>query len=186
VADENPSRDPRFLNGAPPCSGTDRHGHGTNPGCDRDPRISTPIHLGDETIRLVHRYPHVVAWVAGHSHENQITPLRRTGGGYWEIKSPAVADWSTHHRLLDLMDNRDGTLSLFGTLLDFASPISHPRSGNASAFGARMLASMARTLTYNDPPAGPGRVGGHARRPKRRAPAPRPPARGRGERHEWQ
>jgi len=53
------------------------------------------------------------------------------------------------------MDNRDGTLLLFGTLLDFAAPISHPRSGNASAFGARTLASIARTLTYNDPQQGP-------------------------------
>src|SRR5829696_3609039 len=105
--------------------------------------------------------PHVMAWVAGHSHENKITPLRRTGGGYWEIKSPAVADWSTHHRLLDpppparLDGQPRRDLLLFGTLLDFAAPISHPRSGNASAFGARTLASIARTLTYNDPQQGP-------------------------------
>jgi len=157
VADENPSRDPRFLNGAPPCSGTDRHGHGTNPGCDRDPRISTPIHLGPDTVRLVHLYPNVVAWIAGHSHENKITPMSDgNGGGFWEVKSPAIADWTTHHRLLELMDNHDGTLSLFGTLLDFAAPLGAPAPGtSASVFDARTIAAVGRTLTYNDPQQGP-------------------------------
>ena len=142
---------------AGPCTGaTDRHGHDPNPGCDRDPRASTPIHLGDDTIALLHRFPHVVAYVAGHSHENQIKPLKDgRGGGFWEIKSPALADWTTHHRLLEAMDNRDGTLSLFGTLLDFGSPVRAPGPGNASAFSADTLASVGRTLTYNDPQQGP-------------------------------
>ena len=142
---------------AGPCSGpTDRHGHDVNPGCDRDPRASTPIHTGDDTIELVHRFPHVMAWVAGHSHENQITPLKdANGGGFWEIKSPAVADWTTHHRLLEIMDNGDDTLSLFGTLLDFGSPVRSPGPRDASAFSADTLASVGRTLTYNDPQQGP-------------------------------
>ncbi|CAA9505366.1 MAG: Alkaline phosphatase, partial [uncultured Solirubrobacterales bacterium] len=143
---------------SPPCSGArDEHGHDPNPGCDRDPRSSTPIRLGDDTIGLLHRFPNVVAYVAGHSHENAITPIKNgRGGGFWEIKSPAVADWTTHHRLLEVMDNRDGTLSLFGTLLDFDSPVRAPRSGtNASVFSANTLASVGRTLTYNDPQQGP-------------------------------
>jgi hypothetical protein len=143
---------------APPCTGPgDEHGHDTNPGCDRDPRPSTPIRLGDDVIELLQRYPHVVAYVAGHSHENEITPLRDDqGGGFWEIKSPAIADWTTHHRLLEAMDNRDGTLSLFATLLDFDSPVRAPARGtNASTFDASTLASVGRTLTYNDPQQGP-------------------------------
>ena len=104
----------------------DEHGHDANPGCSRDPRASTPIHLGDDTISLLHRF----AYVAGHSHENAIIPIKNSrGGGYWELKSPAVADWTTHHRLLEVMDNRDGTLSLFRTLLDFDSPVRAPGSG---------------------------------------------------------
>jgi hypothetical protein len=45
------------------------------------------------------------------------------------------------------MDNRDGTLSLFGTLLDTAAPVRAPSSGLSTA----KLASLARTLAYNDP-----------------------------------
>ena len=31
---------------APPCTAADTHGHDVNPGCDLDPRDSSPIHLG--------------------------------------------------------------------------------------------------------------------------------------------
>ena len=63
------------TSGAPPCTGPDSHGHDTNPGCDVDPRASTPIHLGADLTALLHRYPAAVAWVAGHSHVNDITPF---------------------------------------------------------------------------------------------------------------
>jgi hypothetical protein len=146
------------------CTGqNDEHGHDRNPGCDKDPRPSTPIRLGDDTINLLHRFPHVIAYVAGHSHDNSVTPIEDgSGGGFWEIRSPAIADWSTHHRLLELMDNRDGTLSLFGTLLDFDARVgAPPRGSNASVFDAGQLASVGRTLTYNDPHVGPdGSEGG--------------------------
>ena len=142
---------------AGPCTGpTDEHGHDSNPGCDRDPRASTPIRRGNDTIALLHRFPNVLAYVAGHSHENSIIPIKNgKGGGFWEIKSPAVADWTTHHRLVEVMDNRDGSLSLFGTLLDFDSPVRAPGPRNASAFSANTLASLGRTFTYNDPQQGP-------------------------------
>ena len=53
-----------------PCTGADSHGHDDNPGCDLDPRDSTPIHLGADMEELLPEYPHVIAWVAGHSHVN--------------------------------------------------------------------------------------------------------------------
>src|SRR3954451_8664188 len=59
---------------APSCGRPDRHGHPENPGCDLDPRRSTPVHLGADMTALVLRYPHVVAWVAGHSHLNAVAP----------------------------------------------------------------------------------------------------------------
>ncbi len=135
----------------------DPHNHDTNPGCDRDPRASTPLHDGDDLIELFHEHPNVVTYVAGHSHENQIQGFKNKGGGdFWEIKSPAVVEWPPQHRLLELMDNRDGTLSIFGTLLDFAAPVDAPRSSDdSSVFGDRTLASIGRTLTYNDPQQGP-------------------------------
>lgn len=146
---------------AAPCTVADDHGHDLNPGCDRDPRLSTPLHLGDDLEALFHRFPQVIAYVAGHSHENRIEPFKKKGGGdFWEIKSPAIADYPPQHRLIEVMDNRDGTLSIFGTMLDHDSPVRAPASGSAGGgIGAAGLASVGRTLNYNDPQVGPNDFG---------------------------
>ena len=140
------------------CPPNDSHGHSANPGCDRDPRPSNPK-LGDDVAALMHKYPHAVAFVAGHSHENRVAPQKSADGkaAYWEIKSPAIADWPPQDRVVDVMDNCDGTLSLFGTLLDTANRVNAPAPGTpAGGFDSETLASIARVLTYNDPQLGPG------------------------------
>ena len=140
-----------------PCLIGDGHGHDLNPGCDSDPRLSLPLHLGNALIALFHQYPNVIAHVSGHTHDNVITPQPGPGGsGFWEIQTSAIADWPSQSRVLELMDNGDGTLSLFGTLLNTAAPVDNPPSGtDASAFDTETLASIARTVTYNDPQGGP-------------------------------
>jgi metallophosphoesterase (TIGR03767 family) len=138
---------------APPCSAPDTHGHDVNPGCDVDPRPSTPIHLGADLIALLHRYPHAIAWVAGHSHVHDVTPYPAPGGdhGFWSVRVAAEADWPQQTRLLQVFDNRDGTLSLFGTVVDHASEATAPPSGTeASTLSPTDLASIGRTLSYND------------------------------------
>jgi metallophosphoesterase (TIGR03767 family) len=137
---------------APPCTGPDAHGHDANPGCDVDPRDSRPIHLGDDVEQLLFKYPHVIAWIAGHSHVNSIEAHANPGGpgGFWSIRVAAEADWPQQSRLVELFDNRDGTLSLFGTILDHASDAAAAAPGDASAFSPEQLASIGRTLAYND------------------------------------
>ncbi len=164
---------------AGPCTGvTDTHGdvpeHDVNPGCDIDPRASTPIHYGepsqrppgntDETLsELFTRIPNVLAYVAGHTHENNVQPFTRSGGGvWWGIETSATADWPVQHRLIELMDNRDGTLSIFGTILDAASSGTAPAPGSAVAFDEAMLSSLGREFAYNDPQAGLGSGEGSA------------------------
>ena len=139
---------------APACTADDSHGHDVNPGCDVDPRASTPIHLGDDMIALLHRYPNVVAWVAGHSHVNDVTPYPDPSGnghGFWSIRVAAEADWPQQARLLQLFDNHDGTLSIFGTIVDHASEATAPAPGtDAATMTPEQLASVGRTLSYND------------------------------------
>jgi 3',5'-cyclic AMP phosphodiesterase CpdA len=149
---------------APACSTTDPHGHDVNPGCDVDPRNSAPIHLGDEQpsgagesmVSLLHRFPHVIAWVAGHSHVNSIEPYVAPGGehGFWSVRVAAEADWPQQTRLLELFDNEDGTLSLFGTIVDHVGEVTAPAPGSAAAFTTDQLASVGRTIAYNDPQKG--------------------------------
>lgn len=140
---------------APPCS---KVGARNVPGCDGDPRRSTPIHLAANARRLMLRHPNAIAWVAGHSHVNRIDPYirrnrrrRNRRSGFWSIQTSSVADWPKQNRLFQLFDNRDGTLSLFGTLIDHAAPVEVPPWGtNAAQMTPDQLAAIGRTLGYND------------------------------------
>jgi hypothetical protein len=94
----------------------------------------------------------VIGYVAGHTHANRVRFQRgRDGHGFWEINTASHIDWPQQSRLIEVMDNRDGTLSLFGTLLDHSAPAAAPAPGDASGFSPRRLASLARTLAFNDP-----------------------------------
>jgi hemolysin type calcium-binding protein len=139
-----------------PCLANDAHGHDINPGCDVDPRSSSPIHLGGDFVNLLCQYPNVVAHVAGHSHENRVDPHQcQNHDGFWEIKSPAIADWPTQSRTLDLMDNHDGTLSLFGTMLNHEGAAQSVAPGTpAAGLSVDDMASLARTIAFNDFQAG--------------------------------
>jgi hypothetical protein len=140
--------------------------HDVNPGCDLDPRPSTPLHLGrdpvagdprESFVELLDKYPHVVSYISGHTHENNIEPFTRTDGSvWWGIESSATADWPVQHRLIEVMDNKDGTLSIFGTVLDHAAAATAPAPGNASGFTNEQLATIGRVFAYNDPQQGAG------------------------------
>jgi hypothetical protein len=128
------------------------------------------VHLGEPSQRppgdttetlseLLLRYPHVIAFVAGHSHVNQVLPYARADGtgGFWNIKTAAEADWPSQSRLIEVMDNRDGTLSIFGTMVDHAAAVGTPAPGSdASGFDTDQLAALNREFAYNDPQKGGG------------------------------
>lgn len=144
---------------APPCTGADDgHGHDPNPGCDLDPRISEPLHLGDGAspgrtfADLLADYPNVLAYVPGHTHEHRLTPFpREDGTTWWELNTSATADHPNQSRLIETFDNHDGTLSIFTNVLDHASESTAPAPGSATGFDEDDLASIGRTLQYNDP-----------------------------------
>jgi metallophosphoesterase (TIGR03767 family) len=138
--------------------------------CDGDPRDSTPIHLGlkgDESMKkLLLKFPNFIAYVVGHIHENEITPYEKNNGksGFWQIATASEIDWPQQGRLIELMDNRDGTLSIFGTAVDTAAPIGTPAPGSpANVFTDTQLGSLSRRMTANDPQVGViGSVSSHA------------------------
>jgi hypothetical protein len=143
------------------CTTNDSHGHDVNPGCDLDPRNSSPVHLGQDQrpgdprvsfVELLEDFPHVLAYVPGHTHEHRLTPFpREDGTAWWELNTSAVIDWPTQSRLIEVFDNQDGTLSIFTTVLDFAADSTAPAAGSASGFEENELASIGRTFAYNDP-----------------------------------
>ena len=110
--------------------------------------------LGPEVVSILVRYPNVVAWVDGHTHTNGITPHPHPQGlasGFWEITTASHVDWPQQARVIELVDNQDGTLSLFGTMIEHAASAQVDRAA-ADAVG---LAGLARELGLNDAGAGP-------------------------------
>jgi len=90
--------------------------------------------------------------VTGHTHANAVRFFgSRRGRGFWELNTASHIDWPQQARLIDVMDNRDGTLSVFGTILDHAAPVAELAPGDASALAVDGLASLARVLSFNDP-----------------------------------
>ncbi|MDX6691815.1 MAG: hypothetical protein QOG15_3272 [Solirubrobacteraceae bacterium] len=127
------------------------------PGCDLDPRSSKPLKFGADLEALLLAHPNVVAYVAGHTHEHRVTAFKRPGGtgGFWGIETSSEIDWPIQSRLLELMDNRDGTLSIFGTIIDHAAPLDPPAPGTpAATFSPKTLAALGREFSFNDPQVG--------------------------------
>jgi len=72
--------------------------------------------------------PNVALHICGHGHVNQVQlwPGTGQGTGFASIETAALADWPMQSRLVELVLNNDGTLSVYGTMVDFAAPEEHP------------------------------------------------------------
>ena len=120
----------------------------TNPliatGLDLKPRV-----LGAAVKTELLKHPNVVAWVNGHTHRNQIIAHKpATGsGGFWEINTASHVDFPQQSRTIELVDNGNGTLSIFTTMLDHDGPAT-----NGGSLGDTVaLSALARELSANDP-----------------------------------
>ena len=93
-------------------------------------------------------------WVNGHTHTNQIwghpylakKGAPKTGRGYWEVNTASHIDWPQQSRLLEIANNKDGTLSIFTTLVDHGAPLEF--SGDLT--DTMQLAALGRVLAAND------------------------------------
>jgi len=104
------------------------------------------LHGAEEFVDLLLKYPVVIGWLNGHTHLNQILAhTTASGGGFWEITTASCIDFPQQQQVVEVVDNRDGTMSLFTTVLDHASPAVPGRSGSV-----RDLASQSREFAAND------------------------------------
>lgn len=110
------------------------------------------LHHAEEFVDLLLAYPNVIAWLNGHTHLNQILPHTAsgpgsvgTGPGFWEITTASCIDFPQQQQLVEVVDNRDGTLSIFTTVVDHAAPAT-PSAGS----GYLDLAARSREFALND------------------------------------
>lgn len=114
-----------------------------------------PFTRGPGVVDLLQRFPNVIAWVNGHTHANKINlhaaPSRFRHSGFWEINTAAHIDFPQQARLIEVTDNRDGTLSIFTVIVDHSDPAHVPPPGtDAFHFGPSELAAVALELAAND------------------------------------
>lgn len=129
---------------------------------------------GEEFVLTIQRFPNVILWVNGHTHRNEVSPLcfvgcrgqncKRYDGyeGFWEINTASHVDFPQQSRIVEIADNCDGTLSIFGTIIDHLSPPSldscreikvkkQCNGSYKSDYTITEMASISRELSYNDP-----------------------------------
>lgn len=109
--------------------------------------------LADDIEKIVLRYPNVILWINGHSHVNRIWAHRSFKSNtelqtqFWEVNTASHIDFPQLSRSVEIVDNRDGTLSIFGVLLDHMAP---PRPHRRN-FSLLDVASISREVAANDP-----------------------------------
>ena len=87
------------------------------------------------------------------------------GGGFWEVNTASHVDFPQQSRIVEVVDNHDGTLSIFTTMLDHAGPASYGgRTGEPVS-----LAGLGRELALNDWQSRTRWPGGRPRGPQCRA-----------------
>jgi metallophosphoesterase (TIGR03767 family) len=123
---------------------------GTMNGSVPDPqRPDEKRYQAAELVAFLQRWPNIVGWVNGHTHTNTVTPVPDPSGrtnGFWEITTASHVDYPEQARIIELVDNGDGTISLLCTMLEHAAPIT-PDLDDTSMLG---LASISRELSAND------------------------------------
>ncbi|MFJ9851678.1 TIGR03767 family metallophosphoesterase [Streptomyces sp. NPDC101150] len=102
-------------------------------------------HGGAELVELLAAHPSVVGWINGHSHKNDIT----AHGSFWEVSTASHIDFPQLARVIELVDNHDGTLSLFTTLVESAAP----HRTDFTDLSQTGLAALYRELSFNAPEA---------------------------------
>lgn len=101
-------------------------------------------------LELISRFPNVVAWLNGHTHKHRVTPHRSEfgQGGFWEITTASLIDYPQQTRVVELLDNGDGTLSIAATLVDHSVPES---VGYDGIHTPASMAALSLELVLNRP-----------------------------------
>jgi hypothetical protein len=105
-------------------------------------------HTGAEVVTLLGRHRGVLAWVNGHIHRNEITPHAvGNGRSFWEISTASHVDYPQLARVVELVDNKDGTISLFTTCVESSAP----HRTDFADLSQTGLSALYRELSYNAP-----------------------------------
>ncbi|HSP55197.1 MAG TPA: hypothetical protein VLS25_06365, partial [Dehalococcoidia bacterium] len=122
-----------------------------------DPATNAGRFRGPQLETMLHRFPNVVLHITGYALQHRLTPRPGPddpGRGYWEVCTGSPLDYPMQGRLLDIIDNSDGTISIFSTVYDTAAAL-HPGDSKDPTPDDKVnqldLASIARQVGMKDP-----------------------------------
>ncbi len=104
-------------------------------------------YLGQDWLaRTLLRFPNVILYLNGHTHQHQVKLLRRgDGSGFYELTTGSIMDWPNQGRAIDIVRSK-GQLSLVCNPLDIDVPTDPDNSD-----GIQRLAAWHRLLAANAP-----------------------------------
>ena len=93
---------------------------------------NTPIHLffdkaaEDNLLAMLHGYPNLILWMAGHRHVNTITAQPYNAAdlqdhperSFWEVETASLRDFPQQLRTFEIRRNADNTISILTTDVD--------------------------------------------------------------------
>jgi metallophosphoesterase (TIGR03767 family) len=129
------------------------------------PNAQERRYQGPELEALLHRFPNVVLHVSGHTLQHRINPRPFRGDparAYWEVTTGSSLDWPAQGRLLEIVDNLDGTISIFSTIYDSVAPLNPGDAQDPTPddnVNQVLLAGLARQIAARDPQRSPDAVG---------------------------
>ena len=74
-------------------------------------------------IATLHNYPNLILLMAGHRHENTVTPHPSPDPaapekGFWQVETPSLRDFPRQFRTWEILRNSDNTISILTTDVD--------------------------------------------------------------------
>jgi hypothetical protein len=114
-----------------------------------DPHIPDNQLTDTDLIVTLKTYSNLILWLAGHQHNNQVTPFTAPDPnhpefGFWEVQTASLRDFPQQFRTFDIVRNTNNTISIIITNVDPAV-----RDGSPAAM-SRFYA-IAASQIYNSP-----------------------------------
>jgi len=102
-----------------------------------------------QLIAKLQTYSNLILWLAGHQHNNQVTPFASLDFnhpelGFWEVQTASLRDFPQQFRTFDIVRNTDDTISIIITDVD-------PAVKDGSPAAMSRFYAMAATALYNTP-----------------------------------
>jgi metallophosphoesterase (TIGR03768 family) len=98
-----------------------------------------PEYTDDYVLNMLHTYPNLILWMAGHRHVNVVTPQPHNDPtlAFWEVETCSLRDHPQQFRTFDIRRNSDNTVSIIITNVDPAvQPGSPAYNSRGYALGA--------------------------------------------------